>query len=100
MANTVLSMSMSVDGFISGPGDDMDDPFGAGGERLHDWLLDDGPDVAAHRPGDGPSRIVFDELMATGAVITGRRTGDFRRLLGRRPPRRCAHFRVDPPPAG
>lgn len=72
-----LYMSMSLDGFISGPGDDMNNPFGTGGERLHDWLRDDGPDVAAHRPGDGPSRILFDELTVTGAVITGRRTGDF-----------------------
>jgi dihydrofolate reductase len=77
MSRLILFMSMSLDGFISGPGDDMEDPFAAGGERLHDWLRDDGPEVAAHRPSAVPSQIVFDELMATGAVITGRRTGDF-----------------------
>lgn len=77
MSRLILYMSMSLDGFISGPGDDMDNPFGAGGERLHDWLHDDGPEVAAHRPSGGPSQIVFDEMLATGAVITGRRTGDF-----------------------
>lgn len=77
MGNAVLYMSMSLDGFISGPEDDMSRPFGHGGERLHDWLRSDGPDVAALRPSEGPSRIVFDEAMATGAVITGRRTGDF-----------------------
>jgi dihydrofolate reductase len=68
---------MSLDGFISGPGDDMDNPFGAGGERLHDWLRDDGPEVAPHRPSARPSQIVFDEMLSTGAVVTGRRTGDF-----------------------
>jgi dihydrofolate reductase len=77
MSRLILYMSMSLDGFISGPGDDMDNPFGAGGERLHDWLRHDGPEAAAHRPSAGPSQIVFDESMATGAVITGRRTGDF-----------------------
>lgn len=77
MSRLILYMSMSLDGFISGPGDDMDNPLGAGGERLHEWLRDDGPEVAAHRPSAGPSQIVFDELMATGAVITGPRTGDF-----------------------
>ena len=77
MSRLILYMSMSLNGFISGPDDDMDNPFGNGGHRLHDWLRDDGPDVASLRPAAGPSRIVFDELMATGAVVTGRRTGDF-----------------------
>jgi dihydrofolate reductase len=77
MTNLVLYMSMSLDGFISGPGDDMDTPFGVGGERLHDWLRDDGAEPGALRPNSGPSQVVFDESMGTGAVITGRRTGDF-----------------------
>src|SRR6266511_3925139 len=77
MSRLILYMSMSLDGFISGSGDDMDHPFGAGGERLHDLLHDGGPQVAAHRLSAGPSQVVFDEMMATGAVITGRRTGDF-----------------------
>jgi dihydrofolate reductase len=76
MAKLVLYMSMSLDGFISGPGDEMDKPFGAGGERLHDWLANGTSDPATFRP-TGPSQVVFDELLATGAVITGRRTGDF-----------------------
>jgi len=29
-------MSMSLDGFISGPGDDVEHGLGLGGERLHD----------------------------------------------------------------
>jgi dihydrofolate reductase len=77
MANAVLCMSMSLDGFISGPNDNKDNGLGDGGERLHDWLRDGGTEVASYRPSAGPSQIVFDELMATGAVITGRRTGDF-----------------------
>jgi hypothetical protein len=73
MANAVLCMSMSLDGFISGPNDNKDNGLGDGGERLHDWLRDGGTEVASYRPSAGPSQIVFDELMATGAVITGRR---------------------------
>jgi dihydrofolate reductase len=76
MTKLVLYMSMSLDGFISGPGDEMDNPFGAGGDRLHDWLANGTSDPAMFRP-IGPSQVVFDESMATGAVITGRRTGDF-----------------------
>jgi dihydrofolate reductase len=77
MSRLVLYMSMSLDGFIAGPGDTMDNPFGTGGHRLHKWLGPGGGDVGAWRPADEPSQIVFDELMSTGAVITGRRTGDF-----------------------
>jgi dihydrofolate reductase len=77
MSRLILSMAMSLDGFITGPGDDKENPAGAGGMRLQEWLGDGGPKVADFRPSDRQSQIVFDELMSTGAVITGRRTGDF-----------------------
>jgi dihydrofolate reductase len=76
MSKVVLYMSMSVDGFINGPDDGMEHGLGVSGERLHDWLRAGGVDPRSHRPVDGPSAIVFDELMATGAVIAGRRTFD------------------------
>lgn len=75
MSKVVLYMWMSVDGFIAGPDDDADKGLGVGGERLHDVLADGGVDPRTHRPaGNGPSATVMDEAMATGAVITGRRT--------------------------
>jgi dihydrofolate reductase len=77
MSSLVLYMSMSLDGFIAGPGDSKDNPFGTGGQRLHKWLGAGGESVYDFRPGDEPSRTIFDEVMSTGAVITGRRTGDF-----------------------
>jgi dihydrofolate reductase len=76
MSKVVLYMSMSVDGFIAGPDDGPGRGLGVGGERLHDWLRPGGVDPHSHRPVDGPGATVFDELMATGAVITGRRTFD------------------------
>lgn len=77
MSRIVLFMSMSLDGVIAGPGDEKGNPFGTDGQRLHDWLGGgDGDGHAGLRPADGPGRTVFDEAMATGAVITGRRTGD------------------------
>jgi dihydrofolate reductase len=76
MPKVVLYMSMSVDGFIAGPDDGPDHGLGVGGERLHDWLRPGGVDPRSHRPVDGPGAAVFDELMATGAVIAGRRTFD------------------------
>jgi dihydrofolate reductase len=67
---------MSLDGFIAGPDDGPAQGLGAGGEVLHGWLGDnrsDGPE--GFRP-SGPSSAVFDELMATGSVLVGRRTFD------------------------
>ncbi|HZO65706.1 MAG TPA: dihydrofolate reductase family protein [Kribbellaceae bacterium] len=79
MSKVVLYMSMSVDGFITGLDDDMDHGLGVNGERLHDWLHSGGVDPGSHRPVDETNATVFDELMATGAVITGRRTFEFAR---------------------
>jgi dihydrofolate reductase len=75
MSSSVLYMSMSLDGFITGPDDDVAQGLGSGGERLHDWLGDGGDGVSGFRP-SGPSGEIFDELMATGAVLVGRRTFD------------------------
>lgn len=77
-SRVVLYMSMSLDGFIAGPGDTKGNGLGDGGERLHNWLAQGGgDDPTSYRPSDEPGRTVFDEMMATGAVITGRRTADF-----------------------
>ena len=77
MSKVVLSMSMSLDGFIAGPDDGPDHGLGVNGERLHAWLRAGGLDPGSYRPVDGLSATVFDELMATGAVIVGRRTFEF-----------------------
>jgi dihydrofolate reductase len=77
MSKVVLYMSMSVDGFITGPDDSAERGLGVDGERLHAWLADGGTDRASYRPADEAGATVFDETMATGAVITGRRTFEF-----------------------
>jgi dihydrofolate reductase len=74
---TVLYMAMSLDGFITGPDDNETSPAGTGGMRLMEWLGDGGSGVGDYRPSDPQSRVVFDECMSTGAVLVGRRTGDF-----------------------
>jgi dihydrofolate reductase len=61
-----LYMSMSLDGFIAGPDDRTGQELGRDGGRLFNWMDD--------RMSDGPNGQVFRELMATGAVISGRRT--------------------------
>lgn len=79
-AISVLYMSMSLDGFITGPSDDTEQGLGVGGEILHAWLGEfDGAKSSGFRP-PGRSAEVFDEMLATGAVVVGRRTFD---LAGR-----------------
>ena len=75
MSQVYVSMAMSLDGFITGPHDDAPNPAGINGMRLMDWLGGGGGDgdasgVEAFRPRDTNSQIVFDEALATGAVIT------------------------------
>jgi dihydrofolate reductase len=72
-----LDMSVSVDGFVTGPDDGPEQGLGAGGERLHAWLGDGGADPVSYRPADPTDAQVFDEVLATGAVITGRHTFDY-----------------------
>ena len=59
-------MSMSLDGFIAGLDDRPGQELGLNGGRLFNWLDD--------RFSDGPSGQVYREAMATGAIISGRRT--------------------------
>jgi dihydrofolate reductase len=61
-----LYMTMSLDGFVAGPRDSVDAPMGIDGFRLFNWL--------DRRREPGPNGEVYDEMMATRAVISGRRT--------------------------
>ena len=78
MSSAVLYMSMSLDGFIAGPGDDAEHGLGVGGERLHHWLGEwhgNGPSPGFQPP--GASEQIYREMMSTGAVVVGRRTFDY-----------------------
>jgi dihydrofolate reductase len=69
---SVLYMSMSLDGYIAGPDDEVGNPGGDGFDRLHDWL-----GVAPDGEADEPARqLMMDEMTTTGAVLVGRRTAE------------------------
>lgn len=61
-----LDMTVSLDGFVAGLQDGVDEPMGVGGFRLFNWL------DRRHDPDENGQ--VFNEAMATRAVISGRRT--------------------------
>ena len=90
MTRVIVSLAMSLDGFIAGPNDAGDNPLGDGGMRLFDWYFN----------GDTPSRYyqatagrgvavppfklsptsahVFDELIEScGALGGGVRLFDY-----------------------
>jgi dihydrofolate reductase len=77
MSSTVLYMSMSLDGFITGPNVRPDNGLGDGGERLHEWVFSggEGGDLeSAPARLRGVNRQIYDEFMSTGAVVAGRAT--------------------------
>ncbi|TPG17820.1 dihydrofolate reductase family protein [Pedococcus bigeumensis] len=66
MTSIRLDMTMSLDGFVAGPEDRPGQEMGRGGFRLFNWLDD--------RNSPGPNHDVYAESMATGAILSGRRT--------------------------
>lgn len=64
MARVVLDVSVSLDGYTTGPDVGPQQPMGENGTWLHDWIN-----------GDAADREVAAEMYAVaGAAITGRRT--------------------------
>ena len=77
MGASVLYMSMSADGFITGPNVRPDNGLGDQGQHLHDWVFGDaegGDFDAAIAQLTGVNRQIWDETMETGAVLAGRHT--------------------------
>ena len=68
MAVSVLEMSMSLDGFIAGPNDTVENPGGDGFAPLHAWLFDEN--------GEFRTTGVAGELGQFGAVVVGRLTAE------------------------
>ena len=73
MSTSVLYMSMSLDGYIAGPNDEVGNPGGDGFMRLHEWFVT--ADGEFFRP-SGPDGQLIDEINATGAVLVGRRLAE------------------------
>jgi dihydrofolate reductase len=77
MTKLTLDISMSLDGFIAGPNQTLEEPLGKGGERLHEWVTR----LEAWREPHGleggetnaDSEVVTEALAAAGAIVMGRR---------------------------
>jgi dihydrofolate reductase len=75
MTKIVAAITMSVDGYITGPNDGPDKGLGEGGERLHYWVFG-GPWSYEHEPtgqADGEDAAYLADMTARGgAVVVGR----------------------------
>jgi dihydrofolate reductase len=69
-------ISISLDGFVAGPNQSLDNPIGEGGMRLHDWVFATASWRRQHAEDggvDGPDSEVADEVFqGVGAFIMGR----------------------------
>lgn len=75
----VVDVSISLDGFIAGPGDDREHPLGErGGERIFSWYFSgDKPfQGSMFRPKGANRKVVAETFQRTGVMLTGRRTYD------------------------
>ena len=68
MALVISDMSISLDGYVTGPNDSRENPFGEGAEMLHDWMSD-----AAT---DDDRAILQAALDGIGAIVMGRKSFD------------------------
>ena len=75
MSKVIASITTSVDGYVTGPGDGPELGLGRGGERLHYWVMGgpwsyEGDHDFAMR---GPDKEFYDELVSTVASgVVGR----------------------------
>jgi dihydrofolate reductase len=69
-------ISMSIDGFVAGPNQSLDDPLGRDGTKLHEWVFP----LAAWRSThgieggttDASTQVIEESLVNVGATIMGR----------------------------
>jgi dihydrofolate reductase len=77
MTKVIATITTSVDGYITGPGDGPGKGLGEGGERLHYWVFG-GPWTYEEEPqgeATGEDAAFLEESMARlGAVVGGRST--------------------------
>ena len=79
MGKVMVSLSVSLDGFIAGPDDGLEHPLGVGGERIFTWM-NAGPEENRVNqylaPPDASLPVIEAWTAECGAIVSGRRTFD------------------------
>jgi dihydrofolate reductase len=68
VTRVICDMSTSLDGYVTGPNDSRENPFGDGAEILHDWMFDAATDE--------DRALLQDVLDSVGAIVMGRKSFD------------------------
>ena len=76
MSKLRLKISMSLDGFVAGPSQSVDNPLGIGGMRLHEWafalaIFRDEHGMAGGEVNES-TRVIEESLANIGATVMGR----------------------------
>jgi dihydrofolate reductase len=89
MGKVIFDITVSLDGYVAGPGDGPELGLGAGGERLHEWAVE----LASWREPHGleggetnASSEILESMSASGAVVVGKRMFDNAHGWGDEPP--------------
>jgi dihydrofolate reductase len=77
MSKVTFDITMSLDGFIAGPNQTVEQPLGEGGDRIHEWMYG----LASFREPHGleggetnaDSEVLEEAVAKNGAVLMGRR---------------------------
>jgi len=77
MPKVKAQITVSLDGYVAGPNQSVEEPLGEGGEALHEWIFKQASFNLIHGRGDEGERGIDDaSLRATfgslGAVVMGR----------------------------
>ncbi len=77
MSSVTCQISISLDGFVAGPNQSLENPIGEGGMRLHQWLFETASWREQHGQRGGArttdSEVVAELFQNVGAYIMGRK---------------------------
>ena len=77
MSSVKSHISISLDGFVAGPNQSLENPIGEGGMRLHEWIFRTDSWRGQHGleggERDADSQVVADAVRNVGAYIMGRK---------------------------
>jgi dihydrofolate reductase len=77
MSKLTFDITMSLDGFIAGPNQTVEEPLGEGGDRIHEWMYGlasfRGPHGLEGGETNADSEVLEESVRNTGAVLMGRR---------------------------
>jgi dihydrofolate reductase len=77
MNSVTCQISISLDGFVAGPNQSLENPIGEGGMRLHQWVFETASWREQHGEEGGPdtkdSKVVRGLFTNVGAYIMGRK---------------------------